>query len=307
MLDKMLQPKGLTLGTSVGISGAAVSPNMGYHSSPAVTALLTLFNVRLGSWLGNPKRSTWKEAGPRDGPLYLIREALSRADAEDDYIYLSDGGHFENLGVYELIRRRCRFIVCLDAGADPAYAFDDLAGLIHKVRVDFGIRITIDAASLRPHGPDRFSARHIAVGTIHYGDVDNPGISAQDVPESHGLDVHEHPTCEGMFIYIKPAITGDEPQDVLTYKAGCRDFPHESTLDQFYSESQFEAYRALGFHSVDHAFRETIEQMRPGDDTLVRDVLTVQRKQEFFKAIFDLWFPQPRQPHRHTEPPTGPS
>ena len=91
----------LRLGTALSISGAAASPNMGYHSSPAVTFLMTVFNARLGWWLGNPAREKWCEPGPRSG-FYLFKELFGRTNANSKYIYLSDGGHFENLGVYEL-------------------------------------------------------------------------------------------------------------------------------------------------------------------------------------------------------------
>jgi hypothetical protein len=117
---------GVKLGTALSVSGAAVSPNMGYHSSPSVTALLTLFNARLGAWFGNPKGPRWSEQGPKSSFPHLVRELLGRTDDRYEYVYLSDGGHFEDLGVYELIRRRCRFIVLCDAGADPGLDFEDL-------------------------------------------------------------------------------------------------------------------------------------------------------------------------------------
>jgi hypothetical protein len=141
---------GLSLGTAVAISGAAASPNSGYHSSTAVTILLTVFNARLGVWLGNPRNhKSWKTAGPPLGLLYLFRELFGLTDDRSGYVYLSDGGHFENLGGYELIRRRCAYIVLCDADQDPDHAFDDLGSLIRKCRVDFGIRIEMDLEALR--------------------------------------------------------------------------------------------------------------------------------------------------------------
>src|SRR5262249_43949531 len=166
----------LSLGMAVTLSGAAASPNMGYHSSPVVTAFLTVFNVRLGGWLGNPCRDTWRHAGPRFALGHLLKELFGRTDARSSYVYLSDGGHFDNLGVYELVRRRCRYVIACDASADPDFDFEDLARLIHKCRVDFGIRIEINVLPLRRSGEDRLSRQHCAVGTIHYEDVDpRPG------------------------------------------------------------------------------------------------------------------------------------
>src|SRR5262249_7562184 len=89
-------PQGITLGSAITISGAAASPNMGYHSSPPVTFLLALFNIRLGSWLGNPR---FADASARNAPklglIHLISEFFGLVDADHKYVYLSDGGHFE--------------------------------------------------------------------------------------------------------------------------------------------------------------------------------------------------------------------
>ena len=80
---------------------------MSYHTRPAVAALLSIFNVRLGWWTGTPRnRTCWKEYAP--GIWYLLAELFAHATDSDRYVYLSDGGHFENLGIYELIRRRVR-------------------------------------------------------------------------------------------------------------------------------------------------------------------------------------------------------
>ena len=107
----------LGLGTAFAVSGAAASPNQGYHSSPPVAFLLTVFNVRLGWWLQNPARpEVWRKEGPRWGIRYLLSELAGMANDRSKYVYVSDGGHFENLGIYELVRRRCRFIVACDAG-----------------------------------------------------------------------------------------------------------------------------------------------------------------------------------------------
>ena len=214
----------LRLGTAVSISGAAASPNMGYHSSPAVTFLMTVFNARLGWWLGNPACEKWREPGPRSG-FYLFKELFGRTNARSEYVYLSDGGHFENLGVYELIRRRCRYIVACDAGSDGELAFWDLGSLVRKCREDLGVRIEIDIAPLVKQEAWGKSRWHCSIGKIRYDDID-----ASAIP--------------GVLLYIKPSLTGDEPTDIRNYVVDHPSFPHQSTSNQFFSESQFESYRA---------------------------------------------------------------
>jgi hypothetical protein len=121
---KYAYPDGFYVGTAMAISGAAASPNMGYHSSPALGFLMTIFNVRLGWWVGNPRHCTsWRNAGPLVGLGYLLAELFGATDNSRKYVYLSDGGHFENLGLYELVKRRCRFILASDVGADKNLSF----------------------------------------------------------------------------------------------------------------------------------------------------------------------------------------
>ncbi len=220
----------LTVGLAVATSGAAASPNMGYHSSPTLAFLMTIFNVRLGWWLRNPRWPTvWTD--PRTGLSLreLLSELLGMTTDDRAWVYLSDGGHFENLGVYELIRRRCRFIIVSDAGQDGAVTFEDLGNLIEKCRSDFGVDIVIDLDKLRRIASEPFASWHCAIGTIHY--------ERQDPTEAPGT-----------LLYLKSSLTGDEPADVLRYASLHPAFPHESTSDQFFDESQFESYRALGHH-----------------------------------------------------------
>jgi hypothetical protein len=58
-------------------------------------------------------------------------------------------------------------------------------------------------------------------------------------------------SANGIIIYIKPAICGREPKDVFNYKESSESFPHESTVDQFFNETQFESYRALGLYVME--------------------------------------------------------
>jgi Patatin-like phospholipase len=234
--------RGVSLGTAMSISGAAASPNMGYHSSPAVTFLMTLFNARLGWWLGNPGpagRETFNNDEPKYALMPILDEMFGRTTDHSPYVYLSDGGHFENLGLYEMIRRRCRFIVLADAGSDPECAFDDLGGAIRKIRVDFGVPIEFDGEiPIYPRTEsDKPNGRYWAVAHIRYSTVDGGGT--------------DH---DGYLFYIKPAFYGREPRDVFSYAMSNPEFPHESTADQFFGEDQLESYRALGLFAVDQMF-----------------------------------------------------
>jgi hypothetical protein len=267
---------GISLGKAVSVSGAAVSPNQGYHSAPSVTAFLTLFNARLGAWVGNPLHDHWREPGPRMGLLYLLYEMIGRTDAHSRYIYLSDGGHFEDLGVYELIRRRCRYIVLCDGGADPSFSLEDLGNLIRKVRIDLGVRIDIDVTALRPQGKERRVGNHVAVGKIRYGDVDRqPG----DAPEDENDPEYDLKADTGLLVYLKPGLSGDEPADLNNYAAEHPDFPNQSTFNQFFTESQFESYRALGHHILMSAFGDLA---KPAPSTA-----------KLFSDLYYRWYPPP--------------
>jgi hypothetical protein len=232
----------ISLGTSVAISGAAVSPNMGYHSSPLVTFILTLFNARLGWWLGNPKdEDTYHRGYPKFAIRPIVEEALGLTNDENPYIYLSDGGHFENLGLYEMILRRCKYIVVSDAGQDSDYAFEDLGNAIRKIRIDLGVEITMGEVQMYPRNSQKKGV-YFAIGKIDYSTVDKNN-------EAKGKNSYE-----GVLIYVKPAFYGDEPIDVFNYAQSSITFPHETTADQFFSESQFESYRSLGLYIADKMY-----------------------------------------------------
>ena len=166
---------GISLGTALAISGAAASPNMGYHSSPIVTLLLALFNVRLGWWLGNPGRDGepdyYKSDGPRVAIKPFIGEMFGLTTDDRHYVYLSDGGHFENLGLYEMIRRRCRCIVISDAGCDPDYGFEDLGNAVRKIAIDLGVYISFgELHELKKRSKDSsvIKGAYYAIGKIDY-------------------------------------------------------------------------------------------------------------------------------------------
>jgi len=226
------QSGGPLIGTAMAASGAAISPNWGYHTSPSVAALLAIFNVRIGWWTGNPRRqNSWDKYAP--AAYYLTLELLGSTGDAGRYVYLSDGGHFENLGIYELVRRRMKYIIACDADADPNYAFEDLANAVEKCRRDFGVEIKIDTSEIKPNKKTQLSKSHFAVGEINY-------------PAGAGT-----PVTTGILLFFKSSLTGDEPADVVGRRAVDSRFPHDTTVNQFFNEMQFEAYRALGEHMFD--------------------------------------------------------
>ncbi|WBL80690.1 patatin-like phospholipase family protein [Bradyrhizobium xenonodulans] len=237
-------PLGLTLGTAMAISGAAVSPSMGYNSSPGVAFLMALFNVRLGWWLANPRGDNpdYAKAKPPFALRPFFMEMFGLTSETERWVYLTDGGHFENLGLYEMVRRRCRVIVVSDAGCDPDYTFEDLGNALRKIWIDLGVRIDLRGLDLLKK---RFTERpspaqdgpYWAIGDIRYSEAD--GGQSQD----------------GLLLYFKSGLHGTEPMGVLSYAIAHATFPHETTLNQFFSESQFESYRALGYEIAERAFK----------------------------------------------------
>jgi hypothetical protein len=254
---------GMHLGTPMSISGAALSPNMGFYTRAATGFLMTIFNARLGWWLGNPRHKiTRHRAGPTQGLAYLTKELLGLTNDRAGFIYVSDGGHFENLAIYELVRRRCRFIVACDAEEDPKFAFNGLGNAIRKCREDFGVEIDLRVDLIKPETTSLLSRSHCVVGTIQY-------------PDQVGL---------GYLVYLKTSLVGDEPEDVLQYHVAHPDFPHQSTGDQWFTESQFESYRRLGLHIAETTFQRAVgdQQSQTGDPNY---------RQLLFEELRDNWYP----------------
>jgi hypothetical protein len=231
--------EGLTLGNAITISGAAVSPQMGDHSKPFLTFLLTLFNARLGVWLGNPGVAgsrTWNRRDPGLGAGRLLDEMFGQTSRTSPFVYLSDGGHFENLGLYEMVARRCPTIVVVDAGCDPDYVFGDLGNAVRRVRIDLGIPVEFPSHPAMTAQGQGHGNPHAAVGYIRYSAVD-PALR------------------DGRLLYVKATLSGDEPVDVMAYAAAHPAFPHEPTSNQWFGEAQLESYRALGRHTIDSVAR----------------------------------------------------
>jgi hypothetical protein len=278
---------GIHINTAAAISGAALSPNSGFHSSPATAFLLTVFNVRLGWWLANPRvlaengekldgrRGKLTNPYPRPSPHFslfqLVSELLGAVDDTSRYVMLSDGGHFDNMGIYELVRRRCRYIVICDAEEDRDLKLEGVGMAIRKCRIDFGAEIDLDLRPFQHPDETGYSAAHCVVGTITY-------------PET--------PNDPGMVVYLKASLTGDESGDILNYKKEDPPFPYDSTMNQWFTESQFESYRRLGHHAAMATFQ-------PGRPISLQCGRREQRSQ-YFENLKNIWCPLTPEMQRYS-------
>ncbi len=233
----------LTLATAMATSGAAVNPGTGVDGhgvtrNRLVSFLLSFFNIRLGYWLPNPRspRASGTSFWPNLWVPGVVQGLMGRGlNERAHFIELTDGGHFDNTGLYELIRRRVKVIVLCEGGEDEGYQMEDLANAIERVRADFGVHIKFDCTSyplsdIRPHSCTGLSVRGFAVGRIEYplaGQAHEPGV----------------------LLYLQAALVKGVSADVESYRLRHADFPNESTADQFFDEEQIEAYRELG-HAI---------------------------------------------------------
>lgn len=169
------------------------------------------------------------------------------------WLNLSDGGHIENMGLYELLRRRCKFVVCVDGEADPDSTFHGQLTLIRRAQIDLGIQIEPRLDDVRPDPTSRMSRAHAQLFRIKYP-----------------MTVDGRPAGTGLLLYLKLSLTGDEAELLKRYRHLNPDFPHQSTLNQFYDEEQFEAYRQLGVHVAQGVFADALmtENPRPA---VIRD------------------------------------
>lgn len=257
----------LNLGTAMAISGAAASPHSGTLTDKNSVFMLTLLNVRLGYWLRNPAREPWISFSllnrlrfPRS--FYLFIEMFSWVKDKSPwfgwpsaYLNISDGGHLENLGIYELLRRRCKFIIAVDGEADPAMQCSSMMKLVRYARIDFGIDVHFDPKEFA-NQDSGFAKSHFALGVVDYG-------KANSDPTDQQREL-------GIIIYLKNNLTGNESPDVLEYYQRKPDFPHAHIKDQFFDEEQFEAFRSLGHHVADEAMGDDIFDGFVPDDLSVK-------------------------------------
>lgn len=253
----------LSLGQWTSISGAAYSTGLGSRTQPGLSFLAGFMNVRLGFWWRPGVRRSKSLGRLLTAPfwvqVYLLRELLGRFPGTQHMLwYLSDGGHFENMGAYELIRRRLPFIVVVDAEEDAKGTFEGLGNLVRKARVDFGAEIQFcddPSQALGAQVPDGLgslqdlrrdpetgrSAACAALAQVRYAGAENPST--------------------GWLLYVKPALQGELPADLQHYASEHPAFPHEPTYDQFFDEAQWESYRKLGELIGERLFPEA-----PADD-----------------------------------------
>lgn len=291
--------KGIHLDTAVAVSGAALNPNQGYNSNPALAFLMAFFNVRLGWWISNPRLiQRWRARGNRPTPTfalwYLFKELFGSVNDASAYINLSDGGHFENMGLYELVRRRCTFIIVSDAENDPAMKFEGIGSAITKCRADFGAEIDLDLRPLQIQKETGYSKAHCVVGTIRYppppGERGNAGAGAATICECLG----EEPTDKytGIIVYIKSSLAGDEPADLLAYKLRHDVFPHDMTGDQWFAETQFESYRRLGHHVA-------MTAMQPALPPTSNRISHRSQLDKLFERMYAIWYPPSPEMEKH--------
>ncbi|HEV7607678.1 MAG TPA: patatin-like phospholipase family protein [Steroidobacteraceae bacterium] len=213
----------LTLSTAFSVSGAAVDPDTYATKSRAVSFLMTLLNIRLGIWVLNPRHEPRRLRWPA-WYLLMMREMLGIGlDEKDTRIHLADGGHFENLGLYELLRRRCRYIIVSDAGADPVCTLADLGQAVQRARADLGAEVEICGDPLlQVDGAEMRTQAHL-IGEVTYADG-----------------------TRGEILYLKALLRANLSADIYGYWRTNPEFPNQPTSDQFYGELQFDSYRELG-------------------------------------------------------------
>ena len=245
------------LATAMAVSGAAADTNSYATRSIPLTFLMSLVNARLGYWILNPRFADklWRIVRPT-WYWYLLRDSLGIGlDERSRFIHLSDGGHFENLGLYELVSRGCSHIVACDAGCDPDFTFSDIGRAVERIRADFAVTIDMPLAELVPSKKTGLSKKPYAIGKIKYGKQKDGTVK------------------NGVLIYIKTAVTKEsyKSPEVRSYKSAHKKFPDESTADQFFDEKQFEAYRELGYRIGETVFRK--DPSDPSRTKVRRDLL----------------------------------
>lgn len=215
---------------AVAMSGAAFTSAMGRQSLGTTNALLAALNLRLGVWMPNPRYPATERPVKKRRLGYLLKELFGVYDPGDPYVYVTDGGHWENLGLVELIRRRARWIVCVDASGDRPDSFDTLEEAIVMARVECGAEIVIDLGPLR--GRDgRLPKTAAAVGVVRYHTCG--GVGPDD--------------CEvGLLFYGKAMLAQDSPINTLSFSLRDRIYPRYPTYDQLLSEDELMNLVRLG-------------------------------------------------------------
>ena len=251
----------VTVPGAVAVSGAAVSPVMGRQTRAPIRILLGLANVRLGLWLPNPLQDTpvhpgggiwplmkWQARQP--GPLALLREMAGRTSLTRRWVYVTDGGHYENLGLVEALRRGATEIVVLDASGDAPDSWSAFGLAVQTARADLGVEIDLDPTKMRPRAGGTGAPTLVVQGTCTYPN----GVRAD-------------------LWLCKLALPEVASWDVLAWAKGHPAFPHDSTAQQLYGDREFEAYRALGELAASTALRMYDERSARSAPTPSTEVL----------------------------------
>ncbi len=253
----------LPLANWISISGAAVSAAIGSGTSLGTSILATMANVRLGYWWKARHAESSKDflwANFKDTVQnYLLLELRGAFDGtRRDRWYLTDGGHFENSGIYPLLQRELGFIVACDNGADPSYDMVDILRLVQRARIDLEAHITfLDETSLQKKLGANSPLTEV-IGTFEQlaknGNREAPGGPIAALAEIS----YRKSKKTGTLLLIKPKLTFTEPPELLAYyrRPDGRDFPQQTTGDQFFDEEQWEAYRRLGECCAEKLFGE---------------------------------------------------
>ncbi|MDO8368332.1 MAG: hypothetical protein Q7T20_16140 [Saprospiraceae bacterium] len=288
--DRYFDYQRMTLPAAVTISAAAVNPGMGIYSNKVLSLLMTIFNFRLGFWISNPlilvkaRAIVW-------WPLYFFYELLGRIGSRKKMINISDGGHIENLGAYELLRRGCRLIIAVDAGEDHIYSFADLNNFIIRARNEMGLEIRFRPNEqpeelIRPRPSQVYSAKRYAVADIYkcWEEQDDPNEPDGKKIINYSQKEREEHGPVGTFVYVKSSVRAPEGKPDLDkrdelkygtykYKIYHPDFPHEPTSDQFFDKIQWEAYFQLGRYIGAEMLGVTDLEAAVGDKPTVENLL----------------------------------
>ena len=235
---------GLSLATAMAISGAAANPNTGFGGdgiarSRMMSFLLSLLGIRSGYWAPNPNPTKRAKSGFPNMLMPGVSQGLLPGTLHEDamFVDLTDGGHFDNLGLYELVRRELKHIIVCDASYDPQNRFECLFGTLSRIELDFNVKV-------------RFLDSIENLWTFNSRGNSDEILKIGDCVSKHGFafaKISYNQNREGVLVYLKPSLAGKLLDELHAYKLHNPHFPHDRTSDQFFDEYQFEAYRKLGF------------------------------------------------------------
>jgi hypothetical protein len=252
--SEKIESESITVGGYMAISAAAMSTGMGKMTTRFTSLISGILGVRLGYWWNSgvkrDKSNKLEKLFKNQKLMTMELFAMFKGTSERSW-YLSDGGHFENLGAYELLRRKLKFIISFDHGCDPSYSFESLADLTRTVRADFGIELRMLNSS-ELDGIVDSSVRHL------FGEESDirreQGVGKWAKAYASVVEINYKDGSVGHMLYIIPTLKGDEPIDVISYYMKNKDFPMQTTNDQFFDEEQWESYRKLMNHIVNELF-----------------------------------------------------